>query len=82
MSKKTSLMSEVLELLREVRVEVQDYVEDSVLRQLDEAILKLEETSRTRPGQIANQELLELIGGAIKWIPIIAKLIELFKDRH
>jgi hypothetical protein len=37
--------------------------------------LKLEETSRTRQGQIANQEALELLGKAIKWLPAVAKLI-------
>jgi hypothetical protein len=80
MSNKNRLMIETIELLREVRVEVQGDVEDSVLRQLDEAILKLEETSRTRQGQIAKQEALELLGKVIEWLPAIVRLIELLRD--
>jgi hypothetical protein len=82
MSNKNSLIDEAIEILREVRVEVHGDVEDRVGDQLDEAILKLEETSRTRQGQIANQEALELLGKAIKWLPAVAKLIELLRDRQ
>jgi hypothetical protein len=81
MSKKNDLNNEVLEILRGVRVEVQNDVEESVVHQLDEAILKLEETSRIRQDQIAKEEALKLLGEAVKWIPAIAKLIELLRDR-
>jgi hypothetical protein len=77
MSRNNSLIREAIDLLQEVRVKVQGDVEDSVVHQLDEAIWKLEETCRTRQGQIANQEALKLLGEAIKWIPMVAKLLEL-----
>ncbi len=80
MKKKDSLIREAIELLRDVRVEVQGDAGDSVVHQLDEAIWKLEETSRTRQGQIANQEALELLGAAIKWLPIVTKLVELLRS--
>ncbi len=79
MKDNSRLIHETIELLREVRVKVQGDVEDSVVHQLDEAIWKLEETCRTRQGQIANQEALELLGAAIKWLPIVAKLVELLR---
>ena len=78
------LVCETIELLRDFRVKAQADVENSVvhqLDQLDEAIAKLEEASRTRPGQIAKQEVLELLGEAIKWLPpVVAKLIELLLE--
>ena len=80
MSNKNCLIHETIELLREVRVKVQGDVEDSVLHQLDEAIRKLEETSHTRQGRIANQEALELLGKVIEWLPAMVKLIELLRD--
>lgn len=80
MGNKNSLIRETIELLRDVREEVQGDVEDSVIHQLDEAILKLEETSRKRQGQIANRKALELLGKTIKWLPAVAKLIELLRD--
>jgi hypothetical protein len=78
----SSLIREAIELLQEVRVKMHGDVEDSVIYQLDEAIGKLEETCRTRQGQIANQEALKLLGEALKWLPIVAKLFELFRHHN
>lgn len=80
MSDTKGLINETIQLLRDVRTKVQGVVEDSVLHQLDEAILKLEETSRTRQDPMASQEALKLLGKAIKWLPAIVKLMELLGD--
>ncbi|MBA3870339.1 MAG: hypothetical protein H0X30_14435 [Anaerolineae bacterium] len=76
-----SPIREALELVREIRVKVQGNAEDSVIRQLDEVIGKLEETCRTRQNRKANQKALELLGEAIKWLPTVIEFIELLQ-RH
>jgi hypothetical protein len=80
MSEEHGLICETIELLKEVRAKMQGEVEDSVVRQIDEAILKLEETGRLRQDQRANQEALEVLGKAIRWLPLVAKLIELLRE--
>lgn len=80
MCNKNCLVDETLELLREVRVEVQGDVGDGVVRQLDEAIRKLDDVSRTRHDRTVNQEALELLGKVIEWLPAMIKLIEILRD--
>jgi hypothetical protein len=82
MSHDHSLIRETIELLKEVRVNVKMHgdVEDNVIQQLDEAIWKLEELCRTRQDQKANQAALKLVGEFIKWLPIVAKFIELLRN--
>lgn len=79
MSKNESLIRGTIELLQEVRVQVQGDVEDSVVAQLDEALRMLEDTCHSRPDQVALQEVLELLGKAVKVIPAVVELIELFR---
>ena len=77
MSEEQHRILEVLELLREVREKVQSDTENSVVNQLDEVMLELEEISRERQPQITPQQLLEWLGKAIELVPAIVKLIEL-----
>jgi hypothetical protein len=76
-----------IELIRSVREKVQGDVEDSVVHQLDEAISifeeidrKLEEMDHKEPDQQVYQDLLKLLGNTFKYLPAIAKLIEILRD--
>ncbi|MGB7341347.1 MAG: hypothetical protein WBC91_20795 [Phototrophicaceae bacterium] len=80
MNKETSLIHEAFEILQDLRVKVQGDLDDSAIYQLDRVISKLEEASRNRQDQIAKEEVLELLGKAIKFIPAVAKLIEILSN--
>ena len=73
--------SNLVEILREIRVKVHGDVEDSVLQQLDEAILKLEEESHKRPNLIDNQVYLELLSKGIGVIPVFVEFMKFFRDQ-
>ncbi|MCB9458111.1 MAG: hypothetical protein H6670_00570 [Anaerolineaceae bacterium] len=78
MSNKNSLIREIRELLEEIRVKVQSDHEDSVIHQLDKAILKLEELDSTEPK--SHHVALEVLGLALKSLPAIKVLMEVFGD--
>ena len=78
MNKQDSSIRETVELLKEVRAEVQGDVEDSVVHQLDEAILELE-TVAEENSQEASKKALKILGEAIKWLPpLVSMLVDLF----
>lgn len=78
MNKQDRLIRETIELLEDVRAEVQGDLEDSVVHQLDEAILELE-TITEENSQENFKKALKLLGEAIKWLPpVVSMLVDLF----
>lgn len=76
MSNQETLVREAIELLHVVREKVHNDGENCVVQQIDEAILKLQESCQEQQYDEAKQDALKALGEAIKWIPAIAKLIE------
>jgi hypothetical protein len=75
-----TLIRETLERLRDVRAEVHDDVERSVIKQLDEAIWMLEETQCNERVELSLHEVLKLLGKVIEVLPAMAQLLVLLRD--
>lgn len=74
---KASDVQDVRSLLSEVRAEMQGEVNDSVIRQIDEAIKKLDEIERADySDRAAATALLSVLGSAVKLIPMIARFFD------
>lgn len=81
MSEKDALLMETLELLEEVRAEVHDDVDDSVVEQLDEAIRMLKQAQHSKGAKLSSYDLLTILGQVVQALPAIAKLIDLLQNQ-
>jgi hypothetical protein len=74
-------VAQSLELLREVRVQVHGNVESIVIQQIDECIRLLEEAqdnSSVLP--LTSQDVLNILGFALKALPDVVLLLKLVKE--
>lgn len=75
------LIAQSLELLRDVRDKVHGNVESIVIQQLDEVIELLEEAHKNSSSlKLTPQDVLSILGIAIKAIPEVVKLIDFLKE--
>ena len=70
-----SILNDTLEHLGSVREKVHSNVEDSVLEELDQAIMVLETAGRDGSPRFSAQDLLVMIGVFLDLMPFIANLI-------
>lgn len=68
-----------LEVLYELRQEMHDKADDSVIERLDEAIKNLELLYETKPNEIDPQEVLVTLGFVLEVISSLATLINMAK---
>ena len=74
-------VAQSLELLREVRVKVHGNVESTVIQQIDESIRLLEEAQDNSSIQpLTSQDVLNILGLALKTLPDVVLLLKLFKE--
>lgn len=73
-------ISETLELLKAIRAEVHDDVDEIVIEQLDYAIWMLQESQQNQIVKLSLQDVLVILGTALKALPAIAELIGSFQD--
>ncbi len=74
-------VAQSLELLREVRSKVHGNVESIVIQQIDESIRLLEEArDNSLVPPITSQDVLNILGLALKALPEVVMLLKLFKE--
>jgi hypothetical protein len=73
-------LTKTLEVLRDLRKELHDKVESSVLGQIDDVIFNLEQSNEDDASRRSAQEMLEILGLVMQYLPLIVKAIGVIND--
>ena len=70
------LLRHSVELLREIRSELSDTVEDSVLVELDQIIVNLEMAQKDDSQEFNATDILFLLGSILDYLPLVIQITE------